>query len=98
MLFCILVRIASLDSDIVKYLHNRGVLNQHKEIAPLQRLLTVAEGSQSNCSAQNADQCLASNVTDRLQSRSTVSSDSKRQQHTTEIDHPKQRNHFVRLH
>lgn len=46
MLFCILVRIASLDSDIVKYLHNRGVLNQHKEIAPLQRLLTVAEENQ----------------------------------------------------
>lgn len=98
MLFCIFVRIASLDSDIVKYLNKRGDLNQYKEIAPLQRLLTFAEGSQSNCSAQTADQCLASNVTDRLQSRSTVSADSKRQQHTTEIDRPKQRNHFVRLH
>lgn len=98
MLFYILAQSTSHDSDIVKYLNKRGVLNLYKEIAPLQRLLTVAEGSQSNCSAQNADQCLASNVTDRLQSRSTVSADSKRQQHTTEIDHPKQRNHFVRLH
>lgn len=46
MLFCILVRIASLDSDIAKYFNKRGGLNQYKEIAPLQRLLTVAEGSQ----------------------------------------------------
>ena len=46
MLFCILAQSTSLDSDIVKYLHNRGVLNQHKEIAPLQHLLTFAEENQ----------------------------------------------------
>lgn len=46
MLFCILVRIASLDSDIAKYFNKRGGLNQYKEIAPLQHLLTFAEENQ----------------------------------------------------
>lgn len=43
MLFYILAQSTSHDSDIVKYLNKRGVLNLYKEIAPLQRLLTVAE-------------------------------------------------------
>lgn len=46
MLFCILAQSTSLDSDIAKYFNKRGGLNQYKEIAPLQRLLTFAEENQ----------------------------------------------------
>ena len=38
MLFCILAQSTSLDSDIVKYLNKRGVLNLYKELYIIARL------------------------------------------------------------
>ena len=43
MLFCILAQSTSLDSNIAKYFNKSGGLNQYKDIAPFQRLLTFAE-------------------------------------------------------